>query len=157
MTRIHSFRECLNFFTVAYLALSCSRATAKDNAGIFGTPSVVMLRAEATSSGMNLDIGEISNDVKITPEYSDAVLIALLPYFSDVSRRLGLPTSHPITLADVDKFNVLPFRQIRASLRLKNGCVFSFADGFVDTYTQARARRRIPVRLRMKLFRPPET
>ncbi|MGA2868120.1 MAG: hypothetical protein ABSF34_03030 [Verrucomicrobiota bacterium] len=95
--------------------------------------------ASSLSSDMILDLGEISDNIKITPEYSNAVLVAVLPYFSNVSKTLQLPTPQPITLADVEKFNILPFRQTRASVRLKNGCVFSFADGFVDTYTSPRS------------------
>ena len=50
----------------------------------------------ATSSGMVLDLGELSEDIKITPDYSNAVLKALLPRFSDVAKKAWfvLPSSN---------------------------------------------------------------
>lgn len=84
---------------------------------------------------MILDLGQLSDFIQVTAQYSNAVLVAVLPYFSDVSKKLDLPTPQPITCANVAQFHVLPSREMRASLRLKNGCVFSFVFGFVDSYT----------------------
>lgn len=86
------------------------------------------------SSGMILDLGTVSHYVKITPEYSNAVLMAVLPCFSDVARKLNLPVPQPITQADIDQFHVLPFREMTASVLLKNGCIFDFHFGFVNFY-----------------------
>jgi hypothetical protein len=91
------------------------------------------------SHGMVLDLGKLSDNVKVTAQYSNAVLVAVLPYFSNVSKELDLPTPHPITQADIAQFHVLPFREMTASARLKNGCVFNFAFGFVVTYVSPRS------------------
>lgn len=83
---------------------------------------------------MVVDLGETSRYIKITAEYSNAVLNAVLPYFSDVSRKLSLPESQTITHEDVKGFHVLPFREMACSLLLKNGSVFDFHFGFVSRY-----------------------
>jgi hypothetical protein len=88
---------------------------------------------------MILDLGQLSDFIQVTAQYSNAVFVAVLPYFSDVSKRLDLPTPQPIVQADVARFNVAPFRSGSASMQLKNGCLFSFAFGFVDAYTSPRS------------------
>ena len=81
---------------------------------------------------MVLDLGETSHYVKVTPEYSNAVFEAVLPYFSDAAKRLDLPVPHPITKADTARFHVLPFRDIAASVLLKDNWAFAFHFGHVD-------------------------
>jgi hypothetical protein len=88
---------------------------------------------------MILDLGQLGDFIQVTAQYSNAVMVAVLPYFSDVSKKLDLPTPQPITQADVAKFSVLDFRQTTASARLKNGCVFNFTFGFVETYVSPRS------------------
>lgn len=88
----------------------------------------------AKSSGMILDLGEVSHRITITPEYSNAVLSAVLPYFSDVAKKLDLPVTQPITPADVAGFHVLPFREMTCSMLLKDGSVFDFHFGFMSRY-----------------------
>lgn len=90
-------------------------------------------------SSMILDLGETSRYVKITPEYSNAVLMAVLPYFSDMARKLNLPVPQPIMQTDIDQFRVLPFREMTASVLLNNGCVFDFHFGFVNLYISPQA------------------
>ena len=85
--------------------------------------------------GMILDLGAASKYVKVTPEYSNAVLVAVLPYFSDVAKKLDLPVSQPITQADVAGFHVLPFHELTASMLLKNGWVFDFRFGYVSDFS----------------------
>jgi len=85
-------------------------------------------------SGMILDLGEINDYVQVTPEYSNAVLKAVLPYFSGVAKKLDLPVPQPVTQADVADFRALPFREMTASVRLKDGAAFSFCFGFVNGY-----------------------
>ena len=87
------------------------------------------------SAGMVLDLGAESDYVQVTSEYSDAVLVALLPYFSDFARKLDLPVPQPITQADVARFNVMPYRHVlSASVTLRNGWVFDSQYGYVDGF-----------------------
>jgi hypothetical protein len=90
------------------------------------------------SGGMILDLGAESDFIQVTPEYSNAVLVALLPHFSDFAKKLELPVPHPITQADVASFRVLPFRRnLTASIRLKNGWAFGFQFGYVNSFASA--------------------
>lgn len=41
-------------------------------------------------AGMVLDLGEVSTFIKVTPEYSQAVFVAVLPYISDAAKKLGV-------------------------------------------------------------------
>jgi hypothetical protein len=84
---------------------------------------------------MILDLGTISSYVHVTAQYSNAVLVAVLPYFSDVAKKLDLPVPQPITQADVAGFHVLPFRGMTASMLLKNGWVFNFGSGYVRDFS----------------------
>lgn len=80
-------------------------------------------------SGMVVDLGEVSRYIKVTPEYSRAVLEAVLPYFSKMAKELDLPVPLPITKADVASFHVLPFHELSASMLLKSGWVFNYQFG----------------------------
>ena len=93
---------------------------------------------------MVLDLGEISHYVKITPEYSQTMLIAVLPYFYDTAKKLGLPVPQPITQADVASFHVLPFGNMTASCLLKGGAVFDFHFGFVNRYLSPHSPDYVP-------------
>lgn len=59
-------------------------------------------------------IFELTNHVpdliQVTAQYSNAVLLALLPYFSDVAQKLDLPVPHPITMQNVVGGGVMPYR-----------------------------------------------
>ena len=92
-------------------------------------------KANSVSSGMTLDLGTVSGFVKVTPEYSNAVLTAVLPYFSDVAKKLELPVPQPIKQGDVAIFHVLPFGEMTASMLLKNGWVFNFGFGYVGDFS----------------------
>lgn len=89
----------------------------------------------AASSSMILDLGTVSHHVKVTPEYTQAVLTAVLPYFSEVAKKLDLPVPQPITQADVAGFHVLPFEELTASMLLKNKWVFNFGFGYVRDFS----------------------
>jgi hypothetical protein len=83
---------------------------------------------------MILDLGSVGDFVQVTAQYSNAVLVAVLPYFSDVAKKVDLPVPQPITQTDVAGLHVLPFKEAKASILLKNGCVFDFQSGFVNRY-----------------------
>jgi hypothetical protein len=101
-----------------------------------GTSKII---TNAMPSGMVLDLGEVSDNIKVTPEYSNAVFQAILPYFSDVAKRLDLPGTQQITANDVLEFRVMPFGRATCSTRLKDGRIFSFAFGFVNSYSSPRS------------------
>ena len=92
------------------------------------------------TTGMVLDLGEVSKLVQVTPEYSNAVMSVVLPCFSDVAKKLNLPVPQPITHADIDKIFFPPFpvrnltyRIPSVSILLKNGWVFEYSFGFVHS------------------------
>jgi hypothetical protein len=113
-------------------------------AGVFVSCNLLANSAEKTNSafsGMVLDLGESSHYIKVTPEYSHAVLMAVLPYFSEEAKKLNLPVPQPITQTDIAGFHVLPFRELAASMLLKNGWVFNFRFGCASDFSSPHAYR----------------
>ncbi len=87
---------------------------------------------------MILDLGDESDWLQVTPEYSNAVLVALLPTFSDFAKKLDLPIPRPIIQSDVASFRVMPYRRnLVASVRLKNDWAFGFQFGHVNSFASA--------------------
>ena len=83
---------------------------------------------------MIIDLGSLGNFIQVTAQYSNAVLVAVFPYFSNVANKVDLPVPTPIVQADVDTVHVLPFKDMAVSMRLTNGCIFDFQSGFVNRY-----------------------
>ncbi len=74
--------------------------------------------------------------VHITAGYSNAVLAAILPYFSDFAKRLDLPLPLPITVNEVKRATVGPSRaDVTSSVLLTNNAWLAFGMGYVDGYT----------------------
>jgi hypothetical protein len=48
--------------------------------------------------------------IQMTAQYSNAVLVALMPFFSDAAQKLDLPLPHPITMQHVVGGGVMPYR-----------------------------------------------
>jgi len=73
--------------------------------------------------------------VQITAQYSNAVLVAILPYVSDFARKLDLAVPTPVTASQVLDFKCDP-RQGQAGglVTLTNGLRFTFLDGRVCVY-----------------------
>ncbi len=83
---------------------------------------------------MTLDLGSsIPEFVRVTAEYSNAVLVAVLPYISDVAQKLDLPVHQPVTAQSVVYCSVLPNRRVEAEIGIKEGWVFAFSQGYVRT------------------------
>lgn len=77
----------------------------------------------------------LTNFVQLSVLYSNAVLVAIAPYVSDFSHKLGLITNEAVTSRQVTKFVSLPLQgQVGGTLWLTNGYVFSFFDGVVAGY-----------------------
>lgn len=98
---------------------------------------------ESTALGMVVDLGETGRCVRVTPDYSNAVMSAVLPYFSDVAKKLDLPVPQPITRADVVRVHFLPFlsktsRDPWISIALKNGWAFTYEFGYLHLAADAR-------------------
>src|SRR5258705_11352192 len=73
--------------------------------------------------------------VQVTAQYSNAVLVAILPQVSQFSEAIGLPTAQPIRLEQVQRFNCDPHKgQIGGWLRLTNGFQFWYYDGYVKGF-----------------------
>lgn len=88
-----------------------------------------------TNQSMKLDLGDKSRFIQVTADYSKAVLAALLPVFSDAAQKLDLPVPQPITQNDVAGFHVLPFGELTASMRLKDGWIFNYGSGCVQDFS----------------------
>ena len=77
--------------------------------------------------------------IHVTLQYSNAVLTALLPIFSDFAARLELPIQTPITVNQVERF--VPGRlpgDVGGKVFLTNGWRFVFFRGYVDAFESPR-------------------
>lgn len=73
--------------------------------------------------------------VQITAQYSNAVLVAILPHISDFAQKLDLPIPAPVTTAQVLDFKCDPRQEETGGfVSLTNGFRFTFMDGRVCVY-----------------------
>ena len=60
--------------------------------------------------------------IHMTTTYSNALLVAILPYVSDFAVKLDLPIAKPVTLQQVQKFSPSPYRErAEGAVWLTNG------------------------------------
>jgi hypothetical protein len=81
------------------------------------------------------ELGSSIEFIRVTAEYSNAVLVAVLPYVSDVAHRLDLPIHQPVNAADVSHCSIMPSRirgDVRAEIGLKEGWAFNFREGHIQ-------------------------
>lgn len=81
----------------------------------------------------------MTNLIHVTVQYSNAVLVALLPHFTEFATKLELPIPLPITTNQVQRF--VPGRNpgdIGGYLTLTNGWRFWYSHGYVDSFEAAR-------------------
>jgi hypothetical protein len=72
---------------------------------------------------------------QVTAQYSNAVLVAIMPFVSDFAKRLDLPISQPVTVSQVRHFGCSPRSDhIGGRVVLNNGHEFSFDRGRVMLY-----------------------
>ena len=72
--------------------------------------------------------------VQVTAQFSNAVLVAVLPYVSNVVQKLDLPVPHGITTEHVVSCSVMPQRNHwGVELGVKGGWFFTFSRGYIDT------------------------
>jgi hypothetical protein len=73
--------------------------------------------------------------VQITAQYSNAVLVAVLPHLSGFAQKLDLPVPTPIVPSQVLEFKCDPRAgQTGGAVVLTNGTMFTFLDGRVTLY-----------------------
>jgi hypothetical protein len=73
--------------------------------------------------------------VQITAQYSNAVLVAILPYVSDFAKTLDLPIKMPVTTGHVLHFKCDPRKDhVGGMVVLTNNFQFTFLDGRVCVY-----------------------
>ena len=85
-----------------------------------------------TTNQIGLDMLEL---VQVTAQYSNAVLVALLPYVSDFSKNMELPIPTPITTNQVRQFKCSPYLdKFGGHIVLTNGYEFSFVHGCIGLY-----------------------
>ena len=80
-----------------------------------------------------------ANMIHVTAQYSNAVIVALLPYVSDYAHRLNLPVPHPVTAADVVHASVLPWLDKDgciggAGIGVRGGYGFTFQFGYINSF-----------------------
>lgn len=88
---------------------------------------------------MILELGQFFSQfewIRVTTEYSNAVLVAVLPYVNDAAQKLDLPVPHPITAEHLTYFEVAPRRALTVGIGVrgeKGEWRFGFGKGYVDT------------------------
>jgi hypothetical protein len=71
----------------------------------------------------------------VTAAYSNAVLVAVLPYVADCAKALNLPIPQPITTNQLKHFGVDPYRgHFGAGLTFTNDYFFTFEYGIVTSF-----------------------
>ncbi|MDR3378467.1 MAG: PepSY domain-containing protein [Verrucomicrobiae bacterium] len=72
---------------------------------------------------------------QVTAAYSNAVLVAVMPYISNFAEKLDLPVSQPVTVSQVDSFRCSPRSdEVGGRVLLTNGCSFVFHNGGIRAY-----------------------
>jgi hypothetical protein len=74
--------------------------------------------------------------IHMTATYSNALLVAILPYVSDFAKKLDLPIAQPVTVDHVIRFNPIPYKgHLSGTLILTNHYWLSFdPGGFVEGF-----------------------
>lgn len=90
---------------------------------------------------MILELGTSTEWIRVTTEYSNAVLVAVLPYISDFAKKLELPLPQPITAGHVVGCGIAPYRTRGCGghdgpigVRVKGDWSFTFSCGYVSKY-----------------------
>src|SRR5689334_4598545 len=71
--------------------------------------------------------------IRVTSEFSNAVLVAVMPYVADVVQKLDLPAPRPLTIEHVTNCSIKPTRSWGAELSVQGGWIFAFSQGYVQT------------------------
>ncbi|HNR71945.1 MAG TPA: hypothetical protein PKJ00_11255 [Verrucomicrobiota bacterium] len=92
---------------------------------------------------MILDIGQLGGMIQMTADFSNAVLVAMLPYVSNVTHQLNLPVPQPIA-QQVVGCGVLPYltpngEMLGCGIKLKGNWAFGFHSGYLDRFESPHA------------------
>jgi hypothetical protein len=72
--------------------------------------------------------------IHMTIAYSNALLVAVLPHFSDYAAKLDLPVPQPIPLTAIRQVSMLPTKQPIVAVVLTNGFIFQWSyEGYVGS------------------------
>lgn len=85
---------------------------------------------------MIFDLGQSVSSfewIRVTAEYSNAVLVAVLPYVSDVAQKLDLPIKQPVSSEQVLYCSIPPMRRVEAEIGIKGDWYFAFSRGYIRT------------------------
>jgi hypothetical protein len=87
-----------------------------------------------------LDVGQLGGMIQVTAQYSNAVLVAMLPHVSDAAKKLDLPVPLPITQQQVVGSGVTPYFTWTGELAgwgvlIKGGWRLGFSWGYFDSFT----------------------
>jgi hypothetical protein len=92
------------------------------------------------TAGFVLYLGPSKSLIQATPAYSEASLKAVLPFFSDIAKRLKLPIPYPLTETDVVGYRITPWQEqdggiAGVNITTKKGFWFSFFSGYVNGFS----------------------
>ncbi len=85
---------------------------------------------------MILTLGSSMELIRVTAEYSNAVLVAVLPYVSNAVHRLDLPVQYPAAPQNVIECSILPSRRpgsLGVEIGIKGDWYFVFEHGYIRT------------------------
>lgn len=73
--------------------------------------------------------------IHLTANYSNAVLVAILPHISDCAKKLDLPVPQPLDFVQVSSFKPMPYLgDIGGTVVLTNQYSFFFSSGYVNSF-----------------------
>jgi hypothetical protein len=100
---------------------------------------------------MVFEFGPIAHFIDITAQYSNAVLLALMPYVTDFANKLELPERAELKLSAVSQCAINPkLEDVSGGIGFDNGYRFSFGRGHITgfysphAYSKVRDHRQIP-------------
>lgn len=88
---------------------------------------------------MIFELGQLGGLIHVTAQYSNAVLVAMLPQVSDVAKKLELPVPQPVTQQQVIASSVTPYFDWRGEMAgwgvtINGGWTFGFHGGHFDSF-----------------------
>jgi hypothetical protein len=84
---------------------------------------------------MILDSSPLVDFVEVTVQYSNAVLLAILPHLSDYAGRLGLPVELPLTTNQIVQFGCRGLIEDHGgAVKLTSGHVLDFRHGHLAAF-----------------------
>jgi hypothetical protein len=78
--------------------------------------------------------------LQVTAQYSNAVLVAVMPYVAEFAKKLELPVPQPVTIGQVAEFKCSPRGDLFGGrVILTNGYEFAFLHGHIEMYRNPRS------------------